>query len=211
VTRARLEVLGWWFHERAPDGWPRPQRLVGTWRTAERAAVLRHLRAGSTVAVYPRRSICRFACGERAMGNRDVTDGVFVWPDGLVHYVHRHGVRLPAPFVAHVMARRGDRRPFAARSLRARRYDAAPWLRWARAEGACLDLAGWEVPDARSRQRIRAELGRAARGAIVLCRTATREVVLAQRDGSLVVPVLRAGAPPPRRLRGWNEWPVAGG
>lgn len=205
----RLEVLGWWFHERTPDVWPRPQRLVGRWRAKERAAVLGYLAAGRTLVTYPRGSCCRFACGTRAMGNRDLTDGTFVWPDGLLHYVERHGVRLPERFVARALAGNGVVRPFALPEPRSGLFDAEPWLRWARAQGACLDLDGWAVPDAASKRRIRAGLGPGRAGAIVLCHAGTREVVLARRDGSLEVHQLRTGGHPPRTLGGWDDWPVA--
>jgi len=37
------------------------------------------------------------------MGSSDLTDGVYVWPEGLVHYVEKHNVRLPTEFVKHVL------------------------------------------------------------------------------------------------------------
>jgi hypothetical protein len=206
--RRRLVVVGWWFHERAPDAWPRPQALVGRWRRREREAVLRHLRAGARLVGYERASYCRFACGDGAMGRAYLTDGTFVWPSGLAHYVEHHAVRLPESFVAHAVAHGGA----AIAELPAVRpglYDPAPWLRWARAQGACLDLAGWEVPDADARRRMRDQLGRSRPGMLVLCHPRTREVVLAQRDGSLLVHRLRADGPPPRRLAGWQAWPSA--
>jgi len=205
----RLEVLGLWFHELAPDTWPRPQRLVGRWRPRERAAVQRYLRAGLPLVAWPRPSYCRFACGERKMGRRDLTDGVHVWPDGLAHYVERHSVRLPETFVAHVMARGGVVESIELPQVRFGSYDPGPWRRWARAQGACLDLDGWTVPDATSRRRIAAGLGRSRRGTLVLCRPRTRDVILAQRDGSLAVHSLRSDGPPPRRLGGWDDWPIA--
>ena len=35
------------------------------------------------------------------MGSRDLTDGVWVWPEGLAHYVRDHGVVLPTSFIEH--------------------------------------------------------------------------------------------------------------
>jgi hypothetical protein len=34
----------------------------------------------------------------------ELTDRVFLWPEGLVHYVTAHNVRLPNGFVDHVRA-----------------------------------------------------------------------------------------------------------
>jgi hypothetical protein len=45
-------------------------------------------------------SECRL-CGARN-GSLELTDGVYVWPDGLSHYVRQHSVRLPTAFTDHV-------------------------------------------------------------------------------------------------------------
>lgn len=46
-------------------------------------------------------SPCRL-CGDND-GALELSDGVFVWPEGLRHYVVDHGVRLPQEFVSHVV------------------------------------------------------------------------------------------------------------
>jgi len=38
-------------------------------------------------------------------GSRDLTDGDYLWPEGLSHYVLAHGVRLPTEFAAHIERR----------------------------------------------------------------------------------------------------------
>jgi hypothetical protein len=48
-------------------------------------------------------SRCRL-CG-RVNGCGESSDGVFVWPSGLAHYVVDHGVRLPDDFVRHALTR----------------------------------------------------------------------------------------------------------
>jgi hypothetical protein len=49
-------------------------------------------------------SPCRL-CDNVTNGNLDLTDGSYLWPQGLAHYVRDHHVRLPAEFVAHVRLR----------------------------------------------------------------------------------------------------------
>lgn len=203
----RLEGLGFWFHELAPDDLPLPQRLVGRWRASERTAVLAWLRGGRRVVRYPTASWCRFACGARAMGRSDLTDGTFVWPEGLAHYVERHRVRLPSRFVAHVLARAGERPRFRVPAPRFGLYDLAPWRRWARAAGACLDLRGWRRPDAVAAARIAAALGLADGDVVVLVGSRPRRAVVHRLGGPLVVHAL-AGANRPRRLAGWHRWPA---
>jgi hypothetical protein len=205
----RLEVLGWWFNERAPNAYPRPQLLVSRWDPEERAAVSGYLRAGRTLVAYREDSFCRFACGERDMGRRDLTDGVFVWPDGLVHYVDRHEVRLPERFLAHVLSRGAKIAPFVMPEPAFGRFDTGPWLAWARARRACLDLDGWEIPTRDAARRIGAELAGVRFEAIALCRGDTRQVVLVLADGSLEVHQLRPGGHARQVLAGWHLWPIA--
>jgi hypothetical protein len=210
VTTTRLEILGHWFRADAPSSLPLPQRLVSGLGADERAAVLAYLRGGTAIVTYPEASFCRFACGETAMGTRDLTDGRWVWPEGLAHYVERHDVRLPPPFVAHALACDGVVAPFRAPKPRFGLYDASAWQRWAESEGACLDLTGFELPDDEVRDRIAAELGGVDYDYVLLCNGRTREVVLDVGGGALEVRQLRRGGAAARRLAGWHEWPIAG-
>ncbi|MFF7456750.1 hypothetical protein [Kitasatospora sp. NPDC008115] len=45
-------------------------------------------------------SRCRLC--SRANGSRDFTDGRYLWPEGLAHYVLDHNVRLPDEFLEHI-------------------------------------------------------------------------------------------------------------
>ena len=78
---------------------PDPHRLVvRNWRLQQRELIAGYLRAGAVVASYFGVSACRFGCG--GYGSRCVSDGVWQWPEGLVHYVECHSLRLPDEFVA---------------------------------------------------------------------------------------------------------------
>jgi hypothetical protein len=204
----RLEVLGWWFSPFAPSTLPRPQALVGGLEAAARSAVVGYLRAGKTLVTFPEASFCRFDCGEAAMGTKDRTDGRYVWPEGLAHYVERHEVRLPEAFVAHVLARGGELAPFKMPKAVFGLYDRGPWLAWAKAQGACPDLDGFEVPDDEVKERIAADLGTVGYQEILLCRGSTREVVLDVGGGALELRQVREGGRAPQRFGGWHEWPV---
>lgn len=141
------------------------------------------------------------------MGRTDVSDGTFVWPSGLAHYVERHDVRLPPWFVAHALGRRTVA-PGVMPVVLAGSYDVRPWLRWARGERACLDFTGWARPTPRDHERIASALPRRTPGLPVLWRAATREVVLVLRGGSLAVHSLQTDGGEGRRLDGWHDWPV---
>lgn len=204
----RLEVLGHWFNPHAPATLPRPQALVGAWDPERRAAVLAYLRAGRELERFPESSFCRFACGVEHTGAGDCTDGRWVWPEGLLHYVERHDVQLPEPFVAHAVAHGGAPPSFRTPKAVFGLYDRAPWLAWARAQGACPDLDGFDLPDPEVRDRIRADLGAILYDEILVCRGSTREVVLLV-DGELELRQVKPDGRAPRRFAGWHEWPVA--
>lgn len=105
-----MKRVGFWAGAGLLDGLllPDPRKLVdAAWDPLARAAVVAHLRSGDVCESYFGYSWCRFNCGRREehMGNKDLTDGVYVWPEGFVHYVETHLVRPPPEFVAHVLRR----------------------------------------------------------------------------------------------------------
>jgi hypothetical protein len=207
----RLEIVGYWFHELAPDDLPLPQRLVRRWRANDRVLVLAYLRGGCTLVRYRAAARCRFAGCAQDVGRRDLTDGVFVWPEGLAHHVECHGVRLPAHVVAHVRTRRGVVPRFVLPALRAGLHDAGPWRRWARRQGACVDLRGWRRPAPAFARRLAHALerhhGPLGPVTVLLCRQRTRAVVARLANGALLVAQPRRGGSV-RRLAGWHQWPM---
>jgi hypothetical protein len=74
------------------------------------------------------------------MGYRDFTDGRWVWPEGLVHYVREHQVPLPDEFT-------NDARQAASESESiGTEVSRAFWLDWARALGAAVDVSEpWQL------------------------------------------------------------------
>lgn len=82
---------------------PDPSALVRhNWIPPEsRIRLLRYLRSAPVFSGSWGHSCCRFGCGasNNVMGSHDYWDGVWVWPEGLVHYVECHDVCLPDQFV----------------------------------------------------------------------------------------------------------------
>ena len=100
MTTYRL--IGYWRSE-TDDRWPDPTDFVdSSWAGDDRELVIEHLRGGKYIRAYKGCSRCRF-CGVNN-GALELTDGVYLWPEGLAHYVEDHGVRLPSEFVEHVLA-----------------------------------------------------------------------------------------------------------
>ena len=80
-------------------------------------------------------SWCRFRCGvpDRTMGCCDQSDGTWMWPEGLSHYVEVHGLLLPDEFVA-TMEANSWRPPPEVRALFGRETKVDPlfWEEWGR-------------------------------------------------------------------------------
>jgi hypothetical protein len=97
---SRLKAIGYWRTLHDGITWPHPREVVTTWDPPEKARVVRYLRAGVPCAEWLGFAHCRFEDGPSpvVMGNRDLTDGVWVWPEGLAVYVERYDVALPPAF-----------------------------------------------------------------------------------------------------------------
>jgi hypothetical protein len=100
----RLSLIGYWSVSEAPPeqspGYPDPHYLVHEWTPRDRRAVVEYLGRGKLLRQFMGHSKCRF-CGQ-LVGSREFTDGSFAWPEGLVHYVEAHAVRLPEAFLERV-------------------------------------------------------------------------------------------------------------
>ena len=93
-STARLVVVGLWL---GPDatGWPDVNDFIDVATAMEDRGPLADALDGAmaTDRAYMGYSMCRL-CG-RANGSGERTNGAFVWPEGLGHYVREHRVRLP--------------------------------------------------------------------------------------------------------------------
>ncbi|WP_028708117.1 hypothetical protein [Propionicicella superfundia] len=85
------------------------QRLVSwsavdtAWDEDERHATWFYFASGTLFRTYMGYSPCRI-CG-RDNGAAEYTDGTYVWPEGLAHYIYDHAVRLPEDLVRHARRR----------------------------------------------------------------------------------------------------------
>jgi hypothetical protein len=104
AERAPLIVIGYWDGPDTSPGWPRPEWFVDVgWDPDERDLIADYLTRGGVSRAYMGYALCRI-CG-CLNGTLELSDGTYVWPDGLRHYVVEHAVRLPERFVAHALAR----------------------------------------------------------------------------------------------------------
>jgi hypothetical protein len=81
-----------------------PRRLVdSSWAREDRPRIVRYLSEARAVAHAGGHSYCRFGCG--LIGRAEQSDGIWLWPEGLVHYVQDHDIRLPDQFLSHIRNR----------------------------------------------------------------------------------------------------------
>lgn len=88
----RVELRSWRSdeHPELPD----PNDFVDpAWDRTEHLLVAQYFRLGTLARAYMGVSPCRI-CGA-LNGSSEYTDGRFLWPEGLAHYIEEHNVRLP--------------------------------------------------------------------------------------------------------------------
>jgi hypothetical protein len=97
----KLKQVGYWYSAQEKH-FPKPQDFVDpTWQKENRQKIINYLKSGNAVRHYFGFSSCRFNCGARGieMGTSDLSDGEWMWPEGLFHYIEIHNVRLPDEFI----------------------------------------------------------------------------------------------------------------
>jgi hypothetical protein len=81
-----------------------PKCLVDpTWAEEDRSNIVEYLSSARDALFFGGPSFCRFGCGLN--GCTEKSDGVWMWPEGLAHYVRFHNVRLPDEFLTHMRSR----------------------------------------------------------------------------------------------------------
>src|SRR5690348_7012982 len=102
----RVRLIGYWRggpNPAANVAWPDPGTLIDeSWDQRERLIVASYLTHGFMPWVAAGVSPCRI-CG-KPNGSAELTDGVYLWPEGLAHYVAEHSVRLPPEVLQHIDA-----------------------------------------------------------------------------------------------------------
>jgi hypothetical protein len=82
-----------------------PKYLVDhNWEVARRSKIVCYLKSGVCALEELGCSYCRFEDGppDREMGCVELSDGVYIWPEGLAIYIERYHIRLPDEFIRHM-------------------------------------------------------------------------------------------------------------
>ncbi len=104
----QMPRFGYWRSPEEPD-LPHPGDFVdASWDAAERRKVIEYLDDAYQIPMVScGPSWCRMGCAgvPEDIGTQDLTDGVWLFPEGLVHYVRHHAVRPPEAFLEHLRGR----------------------------------------------------------------------------------------------------------
>lgn len=97
--------IGYWHNDYQTD-LPDPGRFVDeSWSENDRELISRYLRSAYTMP-YAAGGVswCRFRCGNVNLGAQEFTDGKYIWPEGLPHYIDEHKVRLPQEVIDYMLS-----------------------------------------------------------------------------------------------------------
>src|SRR5262245_58166622 len=125
-----LRAIGYWRElpmvELGRESWHADPLIIleALGPRAPEPELLSYLRGGHVFEVWRGYSWCLIRCGlsDPDLGYRDFTDGLWVWPEGLVHYVEAHELALPAEFLATATTHQGRVPPLLA-EVSAMTYD----------------------------------------------------------------------------------------
>jgi hypothetical protein len=128
ATQMSVRSIGFWINSLKDTDRIPPQELVRPLPDDVRRIVSDYLDQGEAARSYRSSLECRFHCGH-SVHHRELSDGRWVWPADLGHYVRDHGVALPKEFIDHALSGT-PRIPTSERVPSS--PDAGPWERWCR-------------------------------------------------------------------------------
>ncbi len=96
----KLRLIGYWNGGLSSENdiWPDPKDFVSAMLPLDKQKILSYFESAIQMP-YAAGGVskCRFC--DKGVGNREFTDGKFLWPEGLPHYVDDHSVKLPDEFL----------------------------------------------------------------------------------------------------------------
>ena len=104
-SRRRLLLMGYWQTEEPESDLPHPRDFIdASWDAEERDRVIAYLYSAYILRGWLGPSSCRLGCPlfTEDMGNKDLTDGTWHFPEGYAHYLRHHGLKPDEAFLEHV-------------------------------------------------------------------------------------------------------------
>ena len=107
MEKIKLTGIGYWHSFSEPD-YPDPGNFVDDkWNNEEKQKIAAYLNSAHQMPYAAGgTSWCRFRCGIQNLGSLEFTDGKYLWPEGLSHYITKHNVKLPQKVIDHMLVER---------------------------------------------------------------------------------------------------------
>ena len=97
-----LQLIGYWSGNGESEVYPAAGDFLQESPYPGQQEVVAYLQNGYSMPyITLGYSTCRI-CGMDSNGSQDLSDGKYMWPEGLAHYVECHNLRLPEAFEAHI-------------------------------------------------------------------------------------------------------------
>jgi len=98
-----MRYIGRWIGSLKDTVYPPPHELAGEYDRATQSIVVDYLINGHVLCAYRGFASCLYGCNY-SDGYAELTDGKWVWPCDLAHYVDTHSILVPQEFIADVVA-----------------------------------------------------------------------------------------------------------
>ena len=122
-----MRYIGRWISSLQDTEYPPPHELVGEYDATVLPKIVDYLNNGHVLHVYRGFTSCLFRCNY-SEGYTEKTDGNWVWPCDLAHYVQTHNVLVPPEFIADVIASTGL--PEFSEEWQSQEYNVGYWRKW---------------------------------------------------------------------------------
>ena len=97
----KLTAIGYW-DSHIKDDFIWPQEIVSD-NVKYKEEIAEYLKNGNTAIQWQGHSGCRIC--QKTLGSKCLTDGKYIWPEKLEHYVIEHNVQLPEKFIKHMKSK----------------------------------------------------------------------------------------------------------
>lgn len=100
----KLKAVGFWREENDKIGEQFPLPVLSKKKLENKDKLISYLQSGIIISEWLGYSYCRFIDGpdEEFMGDKDLSDGVWFWPEGLYIYIKLYNILLPESFLRHI-------------------------------------------------------------------------------------------------------------
>ncbi len=79
--------------------------IAPDWQPTDKAGLLRYIEQSPVVVAASTPQTPCLICDKRLSSSSFQSDGVWLWPQDLIHYLNAHQVRLPEALVEHIRAK----------------------------------------------------------------------------------------------------------